>query len=376
VISQVCAVCDDGNGALVPNTGHRCFSALHGTMAFMFQEFGTPTGPSATLSRADMLALYTQSEYPAHFTMRSPNNCTGGVHGCDSCGGSDAVIEQHHHFCRCMMMADFIASGEPDNFEPFSPEAALRDDPRYQQCRPATGRRSSVTAGSQGGVQSSATAASPTDKRRAEAVSDDGENACYPYCSTDGKPSVGRYGNTRLQKPPLTSSYSSASLGLASSALSQSTGANGAVTDDDRLLMWLPHVGCFLVMVCFLGGALLILKRSQLKLAQQSQEVQLTTLTKAIRAVLDAKVIKSVSPKVKVQLGPRWTWRKLRPVTTHQHRPSTLRRLAPNAALPSRSRTSSWLVCSEEMAAPPSPTTTHMETLWHQGQVTTRRWAW
>jgi hypothetical protein len=92
---------------------------------------------------------------------------------------------------------------------------------------------------------------------------------------------------------------------LASSALSQSTGGqDGAVTDDERLLMWLPHVGCFVVMVCFLGGALLILKRSQLKLAQQSQEVQLTTLTKAIRAVLDAKVIKSVAPKVKVQLGP------------------------------------------------------------------------
>jgi hypothetical protein len=40
-----------------------------------------------------------------------------------------------------------------------------------------------------------------------------------------------------------------------------------------------------------------------------------------------------------------------------------LRRLAPNAALPSRSRTSSWLVCSEEMAAPPSPTTTHGDAL-------------
>merc|ERR1719502_1766338 len=100
-------------------------------------------------------------------------------------------------------MADFIASGEPDNFEPFSPEAALRDDPRYQQCRPATGRRSTVTAGSQGGLQPSATAASPTNgKRRAEAVSDDGESECYPYCATDGKPSVGRYGNTRPLKPP------------------------------------------------------------------------------------------------------------------------------------------------------------------------------
>lgn len=70
--------------------------------------------------------------------------------------------------------------------------------------------------------------------------------------------------------------------------------------------MWLPHVGCFVVMLCCLACALCILKRAQAKLAEQSQEVQLATLMKAIKAVLDAKVIKSEPPKVKVHLGPKF----------------------------------------------------------------------
>jgi len=70
--------------------------------------------------------------------------------------------------------------------------------------------------------------------------------------------------------------------------------------------MWLPHVGCLLVMACFLAGALFILKRAQAQLAQQSQEVQLATLMKAIKAVLDAKVVKADAPKVKVALGPKY----------------------------------------------------------------------
>jgi len=41
------------------------------------------------------------------------------------------------------------------------------------------------------------------------------------------------------------------------SSLSQSTGGqDGTVLDRERLLMWLPHVGCLLIMACFLAFAL------------------------------------------------------------------------------------------------------------------------
>merc|ERR1711988_987908 len=129
-----------------------------------------------------------------------------------------------------------------------------------------------------------------------------------------GKPSVGRYGDTQPHKPslamPSSSSYTHASSALAYStgysALSQSTaGRIGVALHREEMPMWLPHVGCFFVMVCFLVGALFILRRAQAKLAQQSQEVQLATLMKAIKAVLDAKVIKTDAPRVKVQLAPK-----------------------------------------------------------------------
>merc|ERR1711988_960595 len=87
------------------------------------------------------------------------------------------------------------------------------------------------------------------------------------------------------------------------SSLSQSThGLGSFVQDRERLLMWLPHIGCFVVMACFLVGALFFLKRAQASLAQQSQEVQLATLMKAIKAVLDAKVVKTDALKPKASI--------------------------------------------------------------------------
>merc|ERR1711988_933129 len=106
----------------------------------MIQEFGTPTGPQATLSKPEMRDLFLNSEYPAVFQQRNPKGCTNGTHGCDSCDpGSSAPKDSValHRFCRCMMAADFLASGEPAEFEPFSSTSALRNVASYQKCSPA-----------------------------------------------------------------------------------------------------------------------------------------------------------------------------------------------------------------------------------------------
>ena len=76
----------------------------------------------------ELRELFLNSTYPEGFASRKPKHCGGGAFGCDSClqdvEQSDSA-EDKHVFCRCMMMADFLASGEPDDFQPFSAHAQL-----------------------------------------------------------------------------------------------------------------------------------------------------------------------------------------------------------------------------------------------------------
>lgn len=111
-----------------PDDEHKCFSNLHGSISFMFQEFGTPTGPGAQMSAEELRALYLRSEYPAGFKSRLPTSCTGGAFGCDSCwqeylarigaagthaptGSARDAPQWQHRYCRCMMGRDYTLSG-------------------------------------------------------------------------------------------------------------------------------------------------------------------------------------------------------------------------------------------------------------------------
>jgi len=100
-----------------PDTTSPCFSNLHGSIIFMVQEFGSPSGPSFSLSADEMRALWLHSEYPAGFKERSPAECHGGSHGCGSC--YDAYVDAPYaaaaslkaRYCRCMLAKDFALSG-------------------------------------------------------------------------------------------------------------------------------------------------------------------------------------------------------------------------------------------------------------------------
>ena len=99
-----------------------CLSQLHGAITFMFQEFGTPTGEGAFMSRSDMRALWIDSIYPPDFAARSPRNCSDPndptAAGCQGCldlvpsflpGGltvsADSSTEAQR-YCRCLASKD------------------------------------------------------------------------------------------------------------------------------------------------------------------------------------------------------------------------------------------------------------------------------
>lgn len=120
-----------------PNADEACASNLHGAISFMFQEFGTPTGPNARLTQAQMRALYLFSEYPPAFKRRSPSSCTGGEFGCESCYTQFETMSAlpgpmradgrrlqasfetppedasmwRQRYCRCMLGRDYELSG-------------------------------------------------------------------------------------------------------------------------------------------------------------------------------------------------------------------------------------------------------------------------
>ena len=56
----------------------------------MFQEFGTPVGPGAKLSRSEYRRLWLEAEYPSAWKARSPRSCASDELnslqlGCDVC---------------------------------------------------------------------------------------------------------------------------------------------------------------------------------------------------------------------------------------------------------------------------------------------------
>ena len=95
-----------------------CASQLHGAITFMFQEFGTPTGDDASISKADMKALWLEADYPPDFEARSPRSCTDHsdttAAGCQRClelvpgsgpGGlpvSALTSSEAQRYCRCL----------------------------------------------------------------------------------------------------------------------------------------------------------------------------------------------------------------------------------------------------------------------------------
>jgi len=119
-----------------PDADDPCASNLHGAISFMYQEFGTPTGPNARLAPADLRALWLQSDYPPGFRRRSPSSCTGGEFGCESCyqeflaassradgtragrrlqaSLADPPLDAsawRQRYCRCMLARDYELSG-------------------------------------------------------------------------------------------------------------------------------------------------------------------------------------------------------------------------------------------------------------------------
>lgn len=120
------------DGVARPNTADKCFSNFFGSIAFMFQEFGTPTGLQAKMSKPELKALFMESNYPTGFTERMPRHCGGtwptAEFGCQTCYDdmtSQPSTEKELIFCTCMRAADFLAS-EPhidfaagDTFLPF-----------------------------------------------------------------------------------------------------------------------------------------------------------------------------------------------------------------------------------------------------------------
>jgi len=107
-----------------PKGDPACSSTLKGSISFMHQEFGHPTGVGATMPESEMRALWLEGEYPSHFRARNPSSCSGGSFGCGTCWslyrssvGSDREV-QKEKWCRCMRNKDFLDDSR--NFESIS----------------------------------------------------------------------------------------------------------------------------------------------------------------------------------------------------------------------------------------------------------------
>lgn len=157
-----------------PDESDPCHSNLHGSISFMFQEMGTPTGAHARMTAAEMRQLFLASEMPQGALDRSPATCSGGAYGCDTCYDEYAAAPAfasykatlRHRYCRCMMITDFEISG---GFSPTSPAdirlpgfLSFLDQTYASTCR--------------------------------EPVGGDTDAACAPYCFAGGGPAIGHYG--------------------------------------------------------------------------------------------------------------------------------------------------------------------------------------
>lgn len=168
-----------------PDEAAPCFSNLWGSITFMFQEFGTPTGPNAVLSADEMRALFLQSDLPSGFQERNPSRCTGGSYGCGSCwvefaNATDASVREasRHRYCRCMLAEDFVRSGGFTSDEEIElPGVLAQESSAYRTtCHdsPSTGEQRRHLNLEDG---------SPT------------QPACSPFCFAGGGPARGHYGD-------------------------------------------------------------------------------------------------------------------------------------------------------------------------------------
>lgn len=169
-----------------PDEATPCFSNLWGSIIFMFQEFGTPTGPNAVLSASEMRALFLRSDLPSGFEERNPSSCAGGAYGCGSCwddfaNATEASVKEarRHRYCRCMLAVDFVRSGGFTAGEDIElPGVIAQESSAY---------RNTCHDSPSGGVQ-----------RRHLTEGEDGspsQPACTPFCFAGGGPASGHYGN-------------------------------------------------------------------------------------------------------------------------------------------------------------------------------------
>merc|ERR1712151_1280878 len=89
---------------------HNCPSQLHGALHFMHQEFGSPTGVSASVSKKDFRGMWLDATYPPNFIARSPRSCASDRpehHGCQQClddvGSHASGSVEAQRYCRCML---------------------------------------------------------------------------------------------------------------------------------------------------------------------------------------------------------------------------------------------------------------------------------
>jgi hypothetical protein len=88
-----------------------CDSSLFGSINFLFQEFGTPTGEKALISNTEYQALWLEGEYPFDFAARSPRHCvqvgeaTDGHFGCATCLSQVSFRDPNtlSRYCRCIV---------------------------------------------------------------------------------------------------------------------------------------------------------------------------------------------------------------------------------------------------------------------------------
>merc|ERR1712187_36121 len=85
-------------------------SQLHGATQFMLQEFGSPTGTRAFISKEEFRGMWLSAIYPSAFIARSPRRCANNGpdhHGCQQCLNevgslpNDSVEAQR--YCKCML---------------------------------------------------------------------------------------------------------------------------------------------------------------------------------------------------------------------------------------------------------------------------------
>merc|ERR1712151_775977 len=89
---------------------HDCPSQLHGALHFMHQEFGSPTGVNALVSKNDFRGMWLDATYPPDFLARSPRSCANNRpdhHGCQQClddvGSRAGDSVEAQRYCRCML---------------------------------------------------------------------------------------------------------------------------------------------------------------------------------------------------------------------------------------------------------------------------------